>query len=133
MRWIRLIRRYGYWRKCVIECVLGSLKAHARPKLFLFLLPADQDIGLLATSLVPYLFACCHALHHNNRLTYETVGKLSFIRVTLHVVSLCSNRTMTKMDINYTEVIFSMSQEKLYLSWKMVLHDRNIVTRTSRK
>lgn len=68
--------------------------------LSLFLLPADQDLRLFVTSLVPCLLACCHVPHHNNRLTYETVCKLSFTRVILLMESLRSNRTMTKINIS---------------------------------
>ena len=43
--------------------------------LFLFLLPADPNVELLATSPAPCLPACCHVPHHDSGLQLEWMSK----------------------------------------------------------
>lgn len=76
---IRRIRKCDLFRESM-SLGMGFVvsKAHDRTSLFLFLLPADQDVGLAFTS--PYLPVCHNDLCHNdNRLVSETAIKYAFL------------------------------------------------------
>ena len=64
-------------------------------------LPLDQDVELSAPP-TPRLPPCCHDSHHDKGLNSETVTlpqSADFIRVTLVMVSLYSNETLTKTNL----------------------------------
>ena len=75
---------------CVCVCVCVRTRAHA---------PGDQDVKLLTTALAPRLSA---SLHDNHGLKLLASPELNafFYRVALVMVSLHSNRTVTKIDVH---------------------------------
>jgi hypothetical protein len=61
-------------RRCVLsggklsqEVEFGISEAHARPRVYFFLLPVDPDVELLATSPAPCLPVCHYASYHNDK------------------------------------------------------------------
>ena len=79
-----------------------ALKAQARFRVTSFLLCANPDVELSATSPALCLPVCRLVSHHDDsELNCKPVTiKCSFIRLAMVMVSLHSNRTLTKAEVN---------------------------------
>lgn len=79
------------------------------------LLPLNQELGLSAPSLAPYLPGCCHVSQDHgswvNVWNYKpaTNSMFSFIRVVLIMVSLCNNKTQTEVFYLFIVIGFVLS------------------------
>lgn len=86
----------------MLQCVgLGGSKAQIRPSMSVFLLPVDLDVGPSATSLTPICLLAAlpftmMTMDQTSELQARLNSMLSFIGVAVVMVSLQSNKTLTK-------------------------------------